>query len=571
MKKYLLSLALIITLTLTNAYAFTYPTPDWGALLSEKQQMVSEADFELYTEADAGSAPYYGARLEPLGGTYIGTIAETSEQFQPLGGYLTYIQDMGQDDLYYPANSIIGNSESTAMVGWTVFDMATVDFNHVKSVLDTLDAYGKPMFLRFANEMNVSNLGDDPELYKNIFRQFAALVHENYKNFAVVWSPNDLGALDRPFEYFYPGDEYVDWIGVSCYSIKYFQGDPNADPKSKVYFMTGENAWATNRLMPIMDFMQKSGIKKPVMLSECGVATGNIYGENLQSWASPRLRNLFWNTIMKYPQIKMINYFNTRRSDEKEWFDISEYAYAADIFKEAEQCGAYLRSANAAPQFVFMPASSGKTLYANSGKINLYTLAHIPQAESLTVNYAIDGNWYHCSDTIPYKCTLDASSLADGEHTVRIWAYNYDKTYTFIKSGNAIRFGGIPDTSAENRPQSDKISVELNGKKLEFDTEPMLINDRTMVPMRKIFESLGAIVDWEEDTQTVTAKRGDKTIVMQIDSNIITVNNEPKILDTPAKLVGDRTLVPIRAISESLGASVDWIDATQTVVITDNN
>ena len=148
---------------------------------------------------------------------------------------------------------------------------------------------------------------------------------------------------------------------------------------------------------------------------------------------------------------------------------------------------------------------------------------------------------------------------------MRIWAYNYDKNYTFVKSGNAIRFGGAPDPGAA---APDGISVTLNGETLSFDTEPMLINDRTMVPMRKIFESLGATVDWDESTQTVTAKRGGTVIRLKIDSERMTVGGNEKILDAPAQLVGDRTLVPVRAISESLGAEVEWDDATRTVIIT---
>ena len=81
-----------------------------------------------------------------------------------------------------------------------------VDYNQVRKVLNNLNAYNKPMLIRFANEMNVSSLGDDPEIYKQVFRVVADMIHE-YPNFAVVWSPNDIGGLDRPFEYFYPEEE----------------------------------------------------------------------------------------------------------------------------------------------------------------------------------------------------------------------------------------------------------------------------------------------------------------------------------------------------------------------------
>ena len=112
------------------------------------------------------------------------------------------------------------------------------------------------------------------------------------------------------------------------------------------------------------------------------------------------------------------------------------------------------------------------------------------------------------------------------------------------------------------------IKVMLNGEELSFDVPPQLINDRTMVPMRKIFESLGAIVNWDDENQTVMALSGDTVILMQIDNPVIFVDNEEITLDVAPCLVDSRTLVPVRAVAEGLGAEVEWDDATQTVFIT---
>lgn len=114
----------------------------------------------------------------------------------------------------------------------------------------------------------------------------------------------------------------------------------------------------------------------------------------------------------------------------------------------------------------------------------------------------------------------------------------------------------------------DEIKVLLDGQELVFDVPPQLINDRTMVPMRKIFESMGASVEWEDSTQTVTATRGDITVIMQIDNNVIKVSGKDITLDVPPQLVDSRTLVPARAVAESLNAKVDWDNDTQTVIIT---
>ena len=115
------------------------------------------------------------------------------------------------------------------------------------------------------------------------------------------------------------------------------------------------------------------------------------------------------------------------------------------------------------------------------------------------------------------------------------------------------------------------VTVELNGAQMDFDVPAQIINDRTLVPLRGIFETLGATVEWDDATQTVTAYRDDTSISLQIGSKSLYVNRVLKEIDVPAQLVNDRTLVPARAVAESFGANVDWDEANQTVIITDEN
>ena len=115
----------------------------------------------------------------------------------------------------------------------------------------------------------------------------------------------------------------------------------------------------------------------------------------------------------------------------------------------------------------------------------------------------------------------------------------------------------------------DEIKVVLNGEELLFDVPPQSIDGRTMVPMRKIFEAMGAVVNWDNDTQTVTAVKDDTTVIMQINNPTIRVNLEEIVLDVPPQIVDTRTLVPARAVAESLNADVTWDWDTRTVIITD--
>lgn len=113
----------------------------------------------------------------------------------------------------------------------------------------------------------------------------------------------------------------------------------------------------------------------------------------------------------------------------------------------------------------------------------------------------------------------------------------------------------------------NEIKVLLDGQELMFDVPPQLIDNRTMVPMRKIFESMGAVVAWDGNTQTVTATKDDIIVIMQIDNKVTNVNGEGITFDVAPQLVDSRTIVPARAVAESLNAKVDWDGETKTVII----
>ena len=111
------------------------------------------------------------------------------------------------------------------------------------------------------------------------------------------------------------------------------------------------------------------------------------------------------------------------------------------------------------------------------------------------------------------------------------------------------------------------IGVQVNGNALTFDQPPIIDDGRTLVPLRVIFEALGASVEWEPSTQTITAVKDNTTVTLRIDSNILVKNGANIQLDVPAKIVGGRTLVPARAVAESFGADVGWDQSTQIVEI----
>ncbi len=114
---------------------------------------------------------------------------------------------------------------------------------------------------------------------------------------------------------------------------------------------------------------------------------------------------------------------------------------------------------------------------------------------------------------------------------------------------------------------SERIPVYINNKELCFDVDPIIVNGRTLVPMRDVFENLGAVVTWNGEYETATAEKGDITVVVQIGSDTMRKNNQIISLEAPARIHINRTLVPARAVSEAFGAKVSWNEKERAVYI----
>jgi hypothetical protein len=111
------------------------------------------------------------------------------------------------------------------------------------------------------------------------------------------------------------------------------------------------------------------------------------------------------------------------------------------------------------------------------------------------------------------------------------------------------------------------VRVLIDGQPVSFDVPPVVALGRVLVPLRGVFNRLGAIVTWDPGSQTVLAARGDTSIVLRIGDTQAHINGQPTLMDVPALLVGGRTMVPLRFISQALGSQVSWDAASTTVQI----
>ena len=102
------------------------------------------------------------------------------------------------------------------------------------------------------------------------------------------------------------------------------------------------------------------------------------------------------------------------------------------------------------------------------------------------------------------------------------------------------------------------ISLKINGKSIESDVEPKIIEGRTMVPVRTIFEGIGAEVSWDAPSKTITGKKGPVTVEMKIGEKTMSVNGKNIEMDAAAAIIDDRTYAPARYVAETFGFDVSW-------------
>jgi len=171
-------------------------------------------------------------------------------------------------------------------------------------------------------------------------------------------------------------------------------------------------------------------------------------------------------------------------------------------------------------------------------------ISMLPPAEPTKDGYVFDG-WYK-----------------DKELTE---AYDFDSKIT---SSMTIYAKWTETEKAQIVLTIDKKDAVVFGEKVKNDVAPKIVNDRTMLPIRFIAEALGADVEWDGDARKVTITKGETEIVITIDSDVAKVNGKKVTLDSSAFIENDRTYLPLRFVSENLGAKVEWVAKDRKVIIT---
>lgn len=514
----------------------------------------------MYTEG--GQDIYYGAKNEHQHGVIFGlcdgenTIDIPEESmiltYQELGNYIRYYNNDAMNEAE-SRNLAVEYALNCPNEGYDVIDITQKE-SYLNELSNMFAQHPNvKVFLRFGAEFDVWNNPADPENFKNAFRYVSTYFKQRNPNVAIVWSPNQSSGYYTNVEDYYPGDEYVDWVGMSLYTMPYFLGDKNASMDNKLFFNAGEGS---DPVIAVEKIVNLYGDRKPIMISESGCGHKLLStGEDTTDFAIKRLREELAYLPMVYPQIKIMAYFDHHvpGNDEKYDFRLSNNSALRDTYLTMTKGKHFIHNGEENSEHgAYKKVTSGTTL---SGVAPISTYVHEFNKDTDKVAYFMDGNYVGESHEIPYKFDIDTSAYSAGTHEL--------KAVACFTDGTTRQYTEKVNIAAA----SNDISVVVEGRKLSFDQPPIIHNGRTMVPMRAIFEALGLEVNWYADTQTAAGWNLDKAIQIRIGDDVMYVNENPITLDAPAMIVGGRTLVPARAIAESIGCEVDWDGATRTVNI----
>ena len=196
------------------------------------------------------------------------------------------------------------------------------------------------------------------------------------------------------------------------------------------------------------------------------------------------------------------------------------------------------------------------------GSSYIYTQFHKLNANSASpqaLHFVLQTGWV---GQVPsyYRGTTDLNSyysIGEAEYNSLRNQYEYLQNITWHPINDYA--------SLWSELNANTIPVFVDGVQISFDQQPIIRDDRTLVPLRGVFEALGATVYWNNDTRSVTAYKDDTTVELAIGSSTMYVNGQPKYLDVAGQIINDRTMVPLRAISEAFEAIVYWDNDTRTV------
>jgi len=440
------------------------------------------------------------------------------------------------------------------------------DNEYLRQFARTARAAEVPVFLRFASEMN----GDwvrwhgNPKLYIEKWRIVANVMREEAPNVAMVWTPNSVPVAN--INDYYPGDKYVDWVGVNLYSVAYFDGDRNRP------------AYNVNPLDLIRPIYEMFAHRKPIQVSEFGATHfTSATNRDVTQFSITKMRELYHGVQMLFPRVKNINWFSMNTITEAAYahrrlnnFSLTENVKLMQAYQEMIKYPYFLTNVvngpfaqQASKVRIPVPVSEAGVL---SGQIMFQVWADTYDPFISRVEYTLNGQSIGSRTNKPYTINIDATQLTDGVQNLSVRAIDSRGRVAVTRAFTFNTRGGL-----ERRENSLTLTVGRNeaivdGRTIILSAPPRVVNRETFVPIRFISENIGSQINWEAGR--INVKRGNVNIVLNSGSRAASVDGVQKILSQPPLIDRGVTFVPLRFITEAFGAQVNFDRGIITIRIT---
>lgn len=406
-----------------------------------------DARTEIYTvtQTPGSDYPYHGAMHEPKGGVWYGrtTLGGTKSD----GSY--GLVNQGQMEGESAVSFYSGTTDAYSMAHWSYLygpaledgtrafllyynfnqegtDCALVTSGAYDSKLielfDHLNGLNCPVFIRIGGEMNVWGAQTTPAEFIAAYRHIVDIGRSRAPRVAMVFSPNYSGGNRQDMDTFYPGDQYVDWIGTSLYYDRYHH---SGDTARDEFYGVGVYGDAMLNVQQTVNLSRLHN--KPVILTEGG-SSNQFSGQDNSSWAAERMQKAYSFLPMVYPEIKCIissDYGN-------DWSSVDYTFYDNSVVTSA-----YRQAVASSPVYVHDYRDTGAyytklSAYTGKWEGTMDLAAYTYSPDKLSAVWSVDGQIFATCTDYPYAASLDVSALAGGDHSLTVTFSNgASKSYAF--------------------------------------------------------------------------------------------------------------------------------------------
>lgn len=540
-------------------------------IAAERKAEWVRSDVRLFVSTPAqavGNRFYTGGKYEPVTGAYLGVYGERDpgvhdpgdgEPFYTEGVaavtgrqhplFLLYANWSSRDVI--PAGHAAKIKAAGGALQWALQPdqglAAVTDGPYLRQAARAARDAGIPILLRFGGEMNGNWIpwGGDPALYREKFRLVARVFHEEAPNVAMLWAPAYFPLYTM--NDYYPGDDVVDWVGISAYGVY----DDSLDPVAPL----GQRKDSRSLSDTFAEVYRLYSGRKPIMLAEGAIGYFDYQAyQDRTPWALANIRRFYAALPRVYPRVKAVTWFDVdlgSAGSNDQGPMVQNYRLtdpdARSVLHAYQQAIAdpyYLSAIPDAADQVYLDGSEFG-VSPRPVELSSYVKAYNPYITR--VEYWIGGQLVGQSSSLdPWAVTVDFSPYVNQWVTLTVRAYGSDGRRATERS-IPVRVGAI--------------RVTLNGAPVAFDYQPRMEGYSTLVPIRQLATLTGSSI--ESAGGVVTMVKGDRRIELRCGSTSALVNGQPiTLLVAPVEESG-RTLVPLR-VAEQLGLRVDWDEETRT-------